>query len=172
MYCDRLVTTYWKLGSNLQNIVFTNMLNYIALMHTSDALALSDTQTICSRQLWKHLVKLNYWIEMKTWQKKNMLNMSNFSFCHNFFKGHLLQLHQNKSVRRKWLTMYRFWTHGARQRNCSKTQVIIFHCVCFSVLKLNFFFFYRFLIYSSDIFLSFSRKYWRQQKNFSMKQRA
>ena len=63
-------------------------------------LTLSHIQQICSRQLWRHIVKNLY-----KWRYNKLLlkivgnivangetaRLSNFSFCHNVFKSHLLQ---------------------------------------------------------------------------------
>ena len=41
----------------------------------------------------------HYWKELKTlWQKKKLLVLSNFYFCHNDFKSHLLQMRHNASA--------------------------------------------------------------------------
>ena len=50
----------------------------------------------------KNLIKwkYHYWIELKTlWQRKELLIMSNFSFCHNVFNNCLLQKHPKVSER-------------------------------------------------------------------------
>ena len=74
-------------------------------------LTLSHIQQICSRQLWKHLLKnmenlyncrYYYWKNMKTlWQIEKLLILNNVSFCHDVFNSRLLQVRQNASIRGK-----------------------------------------------------------------------
>ena len=56
-------------------------------------------KNICCRRIWKSLQMISYWIQLKTlWQNSKLLNMSNFSFCHNVFRCRLLQRRQHLSV--------------------------------------------------------------------------
>ena len=78
-------------------------------------LCISHLQQICSRQLWRHISKnmenkwkrkCYSWIKLKTlWQMEKLLLMSNFSFCFNVFKSHLLQVRQNAFVCGKGLRL-------------------------------------------------------------------
>ena len=73
-------------------------------------LTLFNIQLICSRRIWKHLVKStvnlykwmhNYlkWLKI-LWRKEKLLVLSNFSFRHNtcIFKSRLLQRRRKASI--------------------------------------------------------------------------
>ena len=101
---------------------------------------LSHIQQICSRRRHLHNYmenlykwKFDYWIKLKTlWQKEKLLIMSNFSFCHNVFKSHLLQMRQKASSSGKWLiNLFRshtgfiqnFWYHVNKNLLWHRTDI-------------------------------------------------
>ena len=91
---DYTCRTYWSYMSNIECAVHT--------------LTLSDIHKFCSRRPWKQLGKnrkklykcrYNYWKELKTLrQKKKLLVLSNFYFCHNVVQSRRLHIRQKVSV--------------------------------------------------------------------------
>ena len=100
--------------NNKQNLIYSiespdlHLYPHHRVKGSNKHLTLSRNHQLCNWRLWKHPLKklenlykckYNCCIDVKMlWKKKKLHIFSNFSFCHNIFKSHLLQMRQNVST--------------------------------------------------------------------------